>query len=118
MKTMSKPGSDAAPTGLGTAGRNLKAAVLADLPRGWEFDSREEAILDLACRQADDLHRLERAIRRDGTMTKGSAGQPVTHPALGEARLGRLAIQRLLQRLEIPAAAEVAKPADQIREAV
>ena len=51
---------------------------------------------------ADDLARLERAIRRDGVMSTGSMGQPVLHPALTEARQARSTIARLLSNLAPP----------------
>lgn len=90
------------PSGLGAAGKKLWKAVHGDLPRGWAFEERERAILSMACHQADDLARLERAVRRDGTMTQGSQGQPVIHPAIPEARAARTAIERLLRQLQLP----------------
>lgn len=50
----------------------------------------------LAARQADDLQRLEAAIKVDGVSVPGSAGQPVLNPCVQEARQARLAINRLL----------------------
>lgn len=78
-------------------------SVAKGLPDGWELDERELAVLSLAAHQADDLARLETAIKRDGAMSVGSKGQPVVNPALTEARQARLAIGRLLGQLSLPA---------------
>jgi hypothetical protein len=80
----------------------LWRSIARSLLDGWELDEREEAILRLAARQADDLARLEKAISRDGAMALGSAGQPVVNPAITEARQARLAIGRLLGTLHLP----------------
>lgn len=96
------PDTPKPPAGLGNAGRALWRQIARALPDGWELDEREEAILRLAARQADDLSRLETAISKDGAMVLGSAGQPVVNPAITEARQGRLAIGRLLGTLALP----------------
>jgi phage terminase small subunit len=94
------------PTGLGNSGRALWRQIARALPADWELDEREEALLRLASRQADDLTRLETAIAKDGAMVRGSAGQPVVNPAIVEARQARLAISRLLGSLHLPDADE------------
>ena len=85
-----------------SAGRKLRESILAGLPEDWELDEREEALLTLAAAQADTVAKLEALLKREGMLTTGSAGQPVIHPALAEARLGRLAIDRLLGKLVLP----------------
>lgn len=90
------------PKGLGPSGRALWKRIVAALPDGWEWDDREASVLGLACRQADDLAALERVLADEGVMSVGSAGQPVTHPAVAEARQARLAIGRLLGQLALP----------------
>lgn len=90
------------PKGLGNSGRSLWHSVLKAMPEGWELDERELALLGVACRQRDDLAKLEAAIKRDGAMTTGSKGQPVVHPAIPEARQARLAIGRLLGEIALP----------------
>lgn len=99
-------GKAKAPDGLGNAGRALWRQVSAGLPDEWEFDERERAILFAACRQRDDVSRLESAIKADGVMSVGSQGQPVVNPAVVEARQGRLALGRLLGQLDLPDADE------------
>lgn len=91
------------PKGLRDAGKALWAAVLADLPGDdWELDERELSILAAACSQADDVAALEAVISKQGPMATGSTGQPVVHPAVSEARQGRLALGRLLGLLALP----------------
>ena len=91
-----------APTGLGPRGRSLWKSITEGLPEHWELDEREVEILTLAARQADDLEALEKAIRDEGTMATGSKGQPVLHPAVGEAGQAHLTISRLLGALSLP----------------
>jgi hypothetical protein len=90
------------PSGLRAAGKSLWTAVWSELPATFEFDGRELAILGSACVQADTIAALERAIRRDGVTIAGSKGQRRLHPAIVEARQGRLALARLLGELQIP----------------
>lgn len=91
------------PAGLGNRGRALWSSIYRSLSPGWELDEREQALLRLAARQADDVVGLEQAIKRDGRIVKGSMGQPRVHPAVVEARQGRLAVMRLLDGIELPA---------------
>ena len=91
-----------APNGLGNRGRALWRSIVKGLPDGWELDEREVALLTLAARQTDDVAKLETAIKREGLMVAGSAGQPVLNPAVAEARQGRLALGRLLGQIELP----------------
>jgi ABC-type sugar transport system substrate-binding protein len=89
--------------GLGGAGRALWQRVTESLAaEGGELDDRQREVLALAARQADDLARLENAIRRHGAMVAGPAGEPTVNPALAEAREARIAIGRLLGVLTDP----------------
>jgi phage terminase small subunit len=94
------------PSGLAATGRALWLAVCEDAPAELEFDSRELAILEAACRQADAVAALERAIKRDGAMITGAAGQRRLNGAVTEARQGRIALTRLLGELRVPDEAE------------
>lgn len=87
---------------LGTAGKRLHKQIIAGLGKDWELDEREAEILRLACRQADDLHALEAAIRKHGVLTNGSQGQMVLAPWVTEARQARSAVSRLLGLLALP----------------
>lgn len=86
------------PAGLGRAGR----ALWRDIAAEFELDVRELAVLAAACRQADDVARLEALIEEQGAVVTGSAGQPKLSPAFAEVRQGRLALGRLLGDLALP----------------
>lgn len=90
------------PAGLGEAGRELWASIMAGLPDSWEFDERESALLLLAAKQADVVANLEKVVEDDGLMATGSTGQPIVHPAIAEARQGRQAIERMLGKVTLP----------------
>lgn len=95
------------PRGLGNAGKALWKQIISDLPTtadGWRasLDEREQALLFAACRQLDDITRLETEIKKSGAMATGSQGQAVVNPAVIEARQGRTVLARLLGQIEIP----------------
>ena len=71
-------------------------AIRTGLPDGVELDEREEAILDLAARQARDVAAAEADIAGRGYLVEGSRGQKVLNPSIAEARQGRLALGKLL----------------------
>ena len=80
----------------------LVAAIRKGLPDGIELDDREEALLDLAGRQARDVVAAEADVKARGYLVEGSRGQPVVNPSIGEARQARLALAKLLAQLELP----------------
>ena len=86
------------PTDLGESGRGLWEA----LSDAFDFDPQELALLEVACRQADDVSELEAVIVRDGYTVPGSAGQQRLNGAVSEVRQGRLALGRLLGQLALP----------------
>jgi len=89
------------PGGLSRPGKALWRAIEGDLAEGMELDARELAVLDAACRQADAVGVLERAVKRDGTMVRGASGQRRLNGAVSEARQGRVALARLLGELDL-----------------
>lgn len=89
----------AAPAGLGEAGRSLWDAINSEFGG---LEAREVAVLEAACRQADDVAALEALMASDGLVTQGSMGQPKLVSAVSEARQGRLALARLLNELRLP----------------
>lgn len=91
-----------APSGLADAGKRLWRDLHSALDEDAEFDEREAKLLELACRQADDVAALQDAIDTDGLTIKGSTGQKRLHPAVSELRQARLALSRLLGELELP----------------
>ena len=86
------------PAGLGAAG----SALWKRLVGAYVFEPYEVGIVEAACRQADDIARLDAAIRSDGVLTEGSQGQPRLAQVVTEARQGREALVRLLARLDMP----------------
>jgi hypothetical protein len=91
-------GTPAPPRDLARAGRDLWRRVLA----AYELDPVERVGLALACRQLDDVARLEELLDRDGLIVAGSSGQPRLSAVVGELRLSRLAAARLLADLALP----------------
>lgn len=89
------------PSKLGAAGKALWHDIADDMPDGLEFDQRELAVLATAARQADTIASLERAIKRDGVMIVGAAGQRRLNAAVTELRQGRVALARLLGELKV-----------------
>ena len=89
------------PEGLLVAGTALWSAIVTDLEADWQLDAREIAALTEACRVADLLAELDAAVAVDGATVKGSRGQTVVHPAIGEGRALRLAQLRLLGSIEL-----------------
>jgi hypothetical protein len=87
------------PGGLDPAG----ASLWKRLTGAYSFDTWELAVVEAACRQADDIARLEQAIASDGLVVRGSQGQPRLSQAVTEVRLSRLAMARLLDTLRLPA---------------
>jgi hypothetical protein len=63
----------------------------------------EVEMLGQACRTADELDRLERAVRvLPELTTTGSTGQLKPHPLLAEVRAHRLLLERLTTALCLP----------------
>ena len=101
MKTEAPDTRPTLPTGLSAAGRALWRSIVGDLADGMELDARELALLEAACRQADSVAALERAVKRDGAVIRGASGQRRLNGAVTEARQGRVALARLLGELDL-----------------
>lgn len=100
------------PEGLRTAGKRLWRDIHRQLVEEAELTERETAILLQACKQADDLARLEEAVESGGVEVPGSMGQTRLNPALIELRQGRIVLMRLLGELDL---SEPEEPADTAR---
>ena len=83
-------------------GTEMVEAIRTGLPPGVELDEREEAILDLAARQARDVAAAEADIADRGYLVPGSRGQKVVNPSVAEVRQSRLALGKLLGQLGPP----------------
>ena len=88
----------AAPPGLGPAGRSLWRSIA----RKWRLDEREHAVLSQACRTADLITQLEDLLAREGLTVAGSNGQPRLSPIPAEIRAQRLALEKMLAALSLP----------------
>jgi hypothetical protein len=87
------------PAGLRASGRRLWVSV-ADL---YVLTAAEVEMLGQACRTADELDRMERAVRAlPDLTTTGSTGQIKPHPLLAEVRAHRLLLERLMTALCLP----------------
>lgn len=64
-------------------------------------------------RTLDRIDMLQAQVAADGPMIRGSTGQPVLHPAIGEERMQRQTLIRLLAQLGITAEADE-PPADNV----
>lgn len=103
--TPKKAKRPAMPRSLGTAGKRCWKALLEDMPEGWELTAREMEMLRNACRQADLVADLEAALKSDGLVVAGAAGQLRLNAVATELRQSRIAVARLLGEIEIPNAA-------------
>lgn len=83
----------------------------------FEWTAAELALVDLARRQADDIEQLESALAVEGLTVRGSAGQPRLNPLVGELRLSRLALLRMLSELRVADQGPLAKNATKQRAA-
>lgn len=92
------------PAGLGKAGLALWRELTAAPREGGElvFSPAEVVTLRLACRQADDVARLEELLDEEGPVVKGSKGQPKLSTVPAELRLQRAALARLVAALALP----------------
>jgi hypothetical protein len=93
-----RPARPRPPAGLEGAGRALWRRLVGV----YEFAPGEQTVLEAACRQADDVARLEAVVAEHGPMTEGSRGQLRLSGAVTEIRQGRLALGRLLGQLALP----------------
>jgi hypothetical protein len=86
-----------------------------ELTRSYEYGPRELQVLAAAARQADDIAQMEALLAHEGLVVPGSRGQLRLSPVLGELRLARLALERLLGALSLPEADEVPRSAASVR---
>ena len=86
-----------APAGLSTPGRNL----WRDVTGRYELNPNEDRMLLAACRTADELERLEKALADAPATVAGSKGQIRPHPLFAEVRAHRLTFKQLLAAVGI-----------------
>ncbi len=88
------------PDGLAEAGSALWSSIAGK----YELRPDEKSVLQRACETADMIATLDKAWDDLGRpfMTKGSMGQDVIHPLIGERRAQTAAQARLLAQLKLP----------------
>ncbi|HET9500366.1 MAG TPA: hypothetical protein VFO98_08900 [Marmoricola sp.] len=88
------------PTTLADAGKALWREHVAK----YDFRVDELAVLELACKTADMIATLDKEWDALGKpfMTRGSMGQDVIHPLIGERRQQQAQLAALLGKLKIP----------------
>jgi hypothetical protein len=80
-----------------TPGEELTARIVADMAEhGLEPDGKERELLTLAEGLADRLAELEDVVEREGLSVTLQSGQVVMNPAVGESRMTRAALARVL----------------------
>lgn len=81
---------------------DIEKRLRADLPDGWEWDSRDLTLIHLAQSTADTIERLEKALAVNDVVEAGSKGQARVSPLVAELRLQRESLAKILARLSIP----------------
>jgi len=105
----------AAPDGLGDGGRAMWGGIV----KLYDLRPDELSTLEDACRITDMIDALDSAWAEDGRpMTaKGSMGQLIIHPLIGEIRTQRMARNALWRQLKLPDAGDGVGEANQHRSA-
>ena len=83
-------------------GRRLQDRRVDACEERERVSEREEALLDLAARQARDIGALEADISTRGYLVSGSRGQKVLNSSIAQLRQSRLALGKLLGQLDLP----------------
>lgn len=80
-----------------SAGAELVARIVADMrDQGLEPDGKERELLALAEGMADRLAELEECVEQEGLSFTLDSGRVVMNPAVGEARMTRTSLARVL----------------------
>ena len=95
---MSTNTAQRAPRGLGTEGRKLWRAIVAD----YELDQHELALLTAACRTVDRLEDIAAALDGAPLTVQNQRGDTVSQPLLVEQRMQSGSLAKLLASLRLP----------------
>ncbi|ALI28382.1 hypothetical protein XA26_45820 [Mycolicibacterium fortuitum] len=89
-----------APAGLGRRGK----ALWTELHTEFDFagEPHRRVLVEDACREADLIDRLQRAVTSHDLRVRGSQAQPVIAPEVSELRLHRKALADILRALALP----------------
>ena len=88
------------PNGLGRSGKSL----WAELHTEFDFtgEPHRRVLVEDACREADLVDRLQKAVTKNDLRVRGSQGQPVTAPEVAALRLHRKARADILRASALP----------------
>jgi len=93
--------------GFSPAGKRLWDSVLDE----YELSEHELAVLRQACRQADRLEAIERALEGAPLTVRNVRGDLTSHPLLGESRQASALLARLIAALGLPSGVQDDAPA-------
>ena len=96
------------PSGLALAGKRL----WSDISGEYELRGDELRVLEMACRTADDLAKVDAAIITAPVVTTGSMGQDVVNPLFATALAHRRQLAALVKQLNLPDEDGVRIPSD------
>jgi hypothetical protein len=68
----------------------------------FELNPAEMVLLEEAVAMLAEVDAMEAQLETAEVVTRGSRGQPVVHPLVGELRQHRLALSMLVRRLNLP----------------
>jgi hypothetical protein len=88
------------PKGLEYQGQKLWKSVIAEFELGQE--PHKLRVLFDACKLADQIDRLDKAMATEPLTVKGSMGQKTIHPCLAQAQSARGLLAQLLGKLGLP----------------
>ncbi|ANJ26809.1 hypothetical protein [Agromyces aureus] len=91
-------GARKAPEGLGAKAR----AFWTETTKVYDLSAHEALMLEGACREIDLIDRLEDELDGAALVSRGSMGQDVAHPLLGEVRQHRAAFGSIMKQLRLP----------------
>lgn len=89
--------SNRMPKGLSTQGQKLWKSIVSSF--SLEDDPDKSRILFDACKLADQIDKMEKAMAGEPLTVLGSARQRVIHPLVAEIRVSRALLAQLLARM-------------------
>jgi P27 family predicted phage terminase small subunit len=86
---------------LAAPGKQLWKSIVNDVAADWELDAKDLQLLAEACRTADTLNNLEKAVKREGATVQTESGRSLVHPAIEQSRKLRDTQAKLLAAIEL-----------------
>ncbi len=101
MPEQQQPKVPKPPPGTGKAGRRVWRQLHAAVAPGWELDERDLAVLEQAVAQADLIAELETAIKAEGVLVVGAAGQRRPNGLMTQLTSSRALLAKLIAQVQI-----------------